>query len=118
VAAQHDLLATFAPKLESGFAGTGLHFHVELLQNNNNIMTNANGELSTVAKQAIGGLLRYAPSLTAFGNTIAASHLRLVPGQESPTKLVLERFQSFSSDQSSLGVETRGGYGFSDQSST
>ena len=92
VAAQHDLLATFAPKLESGFAGTGLHFHVELLKDNNNVMTNANGELSTVAKQAIGGLLRYAPSLTAFGNTIAASHLRLVPGQESPTKLFWSDF--------------------------
>ncbi len=87
VAAEYDLLATFAPKLESGFAGTGLHFHVELLREKNNVMTNVNGELSTVAKQAIGGLLRFAPSLTAFGNTIAASHLRLVPGQESPTKL-------------------------------
>jgi len=92
VAAQYNLLATFAPKLESGFAGTGLHFHVELLKDNNNVMTNANGELSTVAKQAIGGLLRYAPSLTAFGNTIAASHLRLVPGQESPTKLFWSDF--------------------------
>ncbi|MBT4036242.1 MAG: glutamine synthetase, partial [Candidatus Marinimicrobia bacterium] len=90
--AQYDLLATFAPKLESGYAGTGLHFHVELLLDNNNVMTNANGELSTVAKQAIGGLLRYAPSLTAFGNTIAASHLRLVPGQESPTKLFWSDF--------------------------
>jgi glutamine synthetase len=92
VANRHDLLATFAPKLVAGFAGTGLHFHVELLHDNNNIMTNANGELSTVAKQAIGGLLRYAPSLTAFGNTIAASHLRLVPGQESPTKLFWSEF--------------------------
>ena len=92
VADQYGLLATFAPKLEVGFAGTGLHFHLELLLNNNNIMTNTDGTLSTVAKQAIGGLLRYAPSLTAFGNTIAASHLRLVPGQESPTSLFWSDF--------------------------
>lgn len=92
VAAQYDLVATFAPKLESGYAGTGLHFHVELLRDNNNVMTNADGELSSVAKQAIGGLLRFAPSLTAFGNTIAASHLRLVPGQESPTRLFWSDF--------------------------
>ena len=92
VAAKYDLLATFAPKLESGFAGTGLHFHVELLRDNHNVMTNSNGELSRVAKQAIGGLLRFAPSLTAFGNTIASSHLRLVPGQESPTKLFWSDF--------------------------
>jgi len=87
VADQHNLLATFAPKLETGYAGTGLHFHVELLQDNNNIMTKSDGTLSIIAKQAVGGLLRFAPSLTAFGNTVAASYLRLVPGQESPTKL-------------------------------
>lgn len=87
IAGQHGLLATFAPKLEVGNAGTGLHFHMELLQDNNNVMTTANGELSSLAKQAIGGLLKYAPSLTAFGNTIPSSYLRLVPGQESPTKL-------------------------------
>ncbi|NQV14075.1 glutamine synthetase [bacterium] len=92
VAEQYGLLATFAPKLEVGYAGTGLHFHMELLSDNNNIMTNADGELSRIAKQAIGGLLRFAPSLTAFGNTIAASHLRLVPGQESPTKLFWSDF--------------------------
>ncbi len=87
VADQHGLLASFAPKLENGYAGTGLHFHVELLQDNNNVMTDSNGNLSSIARQAVGGLLRYAPTLTAFGNTIAASYLRLVPGQESPTKI-------------------------------
>jgi len=87
VADQYGLIATFAPKLEIGYAGTGLHFHLELLHENNNIMTNPDGSLSDVAKKAIGGILRYAPSLTAFGNTVAASYLRLVPGQESPTKL-------------------------------
>jgi len=92
VADQYGLLATFAPKLEVGNAGTGLHFHMELLLDNNNIMTNASGELSTVAKRAIGGLLRYAPSLTGLGNTIAASYLRLVPGQESPTRLFWSDF--------------------------
>jgi len=92
VAEQYGLLASFAPKLEVGYAGTGLHFHMELLLDNNNIMTNADGKLSAVAKQAIGGLLRYAPTLTAFGNTIAASHLRLVPGQESPTRLYWSDF--------------------------
>ncbi len=92
VAEQYEVLATFSPKLEVGYAGTGLHFHMELLRENNNIMTNARGELSTVARQAIGGLLRYAPSLTAFGNTVAASHLRLVPGQESPTRLFWSDF--------------------------
>jgi glutamine synthetase len=41
--------------------------------------------LSETAKRVIGGLLKLAPSLTAFGNTIPASYLRLVPHQEAPT---------------------------------
>jgi glutamine synthetase len=44
------------------------------------------GELSDVALRMIGGLLRHVPSLTAFGNTVASSYLRLVPGQEAPTR--------------------------------
>jgi glutamine synthetase len=87
VAYKYDLLATFAPKIEEGYAGTGLHFHLELLENNKNIMTKDNGDLSDISKKAIGGLLKFAPSLTAFGNTVASSYLRLVPNQESPTKL-------------------------------
>lgn len=35
----------------------------------------------------VGGLLARAGSLTAFGNTVAASYLRLVPGQEAPTRI-------------------------------
>lgn len=92
VADQYDLIASFSPKLEVGYAGTGLHFHVELLRENDNVMTDPDGSLSDVAKQAIGGMLRYAPSLTAFGNTVAGSYLRLVPGQESPTRLFWSDF--------------------------
>ena len=35
----------------------------------------------------IGGLCHYAPSLTAFGNMVSASYLRLVPNQEAPTRV-------------------------------
>jgi glutamine synthetase len=35
----------------------------------------------------IGGLSHYAPSLTAFGNMVSSSYLRLVPNQEAPTKV-------------------------------
>ncbi|MCX7909746.1 MAG: glutamine synthetase family protein [Ignavibacteria bacterium] len=87
VAYQHNCIATFFPKIDPGHAGNGLHFHLALTKNGKNIILNKDGELSDEALMAIGGLCHYAPSLTAFGNTVAASYLRLVPGQEAPTKV-------------------------------
>jgi Glutamine synthetase len=52
-----------------------------------NQMTGDDGELSGLARQAIGGILHYGETLAAFGNTVPASYLRLVPGHESPTSL-------------------------------
>lgn len=45
------------------------------------------GQLSDVAKKVIAGYLKLAPSLTAFGNTVPTSYLRLVPHQEAPTNI-------------------------------
>ncbi|MFA5511139.1 MAG: glutamine synthetase family protein [Candidatus Kapaibacterium sp.] len=87
VAYRHGFLATFFPKLDFEHAGSGLHFHNALLRNGRNIMTDDKGELSSEAKQLIGGLCHYAPSLTAFGNMCSSSYLRLVPHHEAPTKV-------------------------------
>lgn len=87
VAYKHGFVATFFPKLEQGHAGNGLHIHMALLKNGKNIMTDESGELSEESLKLIGGLCHYAPSLTAFGNMVSASYLRLVPNQEAPTKV-------------------------------
>jgi glutamine synthetase len=87
VAYKYGFIATFFPKIEVGHAGNGLHFHTALYKNGKNIMTDQNGDLTEEATMLIGGLCQYAPSLTAFGNTTPASYLRLVPGQEAPTKV-------------------------------
>jgi glutamine synthetase len=87
VAYRHGCVATFTPKLEEGIAGNGLHVHMELLQNGRNIMRDEQGELSDAACQMIGGLGRFAGSLTAFGNTVSSAYLRLVPHQEAPTRI-------------------------------
>ena len=86
VAYRHNAIATFAPKLEEGMAGTGMHIHVELRKDGHNVMQE-NGELSDEARCMIGGLCHYAPTLTAFANMTASSYLRLVPHQEAPTKI-------------------------------
>ena len=87
VAYHHGCVATFAPKIEEGVAGNGMHFHLELMEKERNVMTDENGALTQRARRLIGGLCAYADSLTAFGNTVPAAYLRLVPDQEAPTRI-------------------------------
>ncbi len=87
IAYKYDCVATFAPKLEEGVAGNGMHIHMAVMKNGINIMAAADGELSQTALRAIGGLCKYADSLTAFGNTTSSAYLRLVPNQEAPTNI-------------------------------
>jgi len=87
VAYRHGMLATFAPKIEEGVAGNGLHFHLELIKDAQNIMASSDGSLSQDARKLIAGLVHYASTLSAFGNTVASSFLRLVPNQEAPTRI-------------------------------
>ncbi|MBN1540575.1 glutamine synthetase [candidate division KSB1 bacterium] len=87
VAYKYGCVASFAPKLEEGVAGNGMHVHLELVKDGKNMMTTPEGQLSVLARQLIGGLCAYADSLTAFGNTVSSAYLRLVPNQEAPTRI-------------------------------
>lgn len=86
IAYQFDLEVSFAPKIIVGHAGSGLHVHTRLVKDGKNAMIE-NNELSDVAKRVIAGYLELAPSITAFGNTVPTSFLRLVPHQEAPTSI-------------------------------
>ncbi len=87
IAAKRGVTVTFAPKIEVGHAGSGLHIHLCGEKDGKGIMIGEDGELSLTARQMIGGTLKYAKSITAFGNVIPTSFLRLVPNQEAPTKI-------------------------------
>lgn len=80
---------TFAPKITTGKAGSGLHVHMRLTEPNTglNKMLNTDGKLSDEAKKMIAGLMYMAKSITAFGNTNPTSYFRLVPHQEAPTNI-------------------------------
>ena len=80
------LNVTFAPKITVGKAGSGMHIHMRLVKDGKSV-TVADGALSETARRAIAGLLRIAPSITAFGNTVPVSYFRLVPHQEAPTNV-------------------------------
>lgn len=86
VAYKYGLTVSFAPKIIVGHAGSGLHFHTQLRKDGVNAMADENG-LTDVAKKLIAGFLKLSPSLSAFGNTVPTSFLRLVPHQEAPTSI-------------------------------
>ncbi|MDX2415411.1 MAG: glutamine synthetase family protein, partial [Bacteroidales bacterium] len=83
---EYGVVVSYAPKITVGKAGSGLHIHMLLEKEGNNIMVNDSG-LSDTARKMIAGILDYSKSLTAFGNTIPTSYLRLVPHQEAPTNI-------------------------------
>lgn len=77
---------SFAPKITTGKAGSGLHIHMQLMKDGRNMMLD-NGQLSQYALKAIAGMMDLAPSITAFGNKNPTSYFRLVPNQEAPTNV-------------------------------
>lgn len=85
--AKHGVEVSFAPKIALDYAGSGMHVHILGMKTDESIMTASDGRLSEEARAMIGGVLKFAPSLTAFGNTVPTSYLRLVPQQEAPTNV-------------------------------
>jgi len=86
LACKYGLDITFAPKITTGKAGSGMHIHTQIVKDGKNCML-TDGKLSDTAKTAIAGYMQCAPSLTAFGNMNPTSYFRLVPHQEAPTTI-------------------------------
>lgn len=83
VAAQHDLLASFAPKPFADQAGSGAHIHWSAWNKTHtkNLFADArdaNG-LSELAYQFIGGVLKHLPALLALTAPTVNSFRRLQP---------------------------------------
>ena len=87
IAYKYGLEVSFAPKIIVGQAGSGLHVHTRLVQDGKNMIVDKKGALNDTAKKMIGGYLNLSQSLSAFGNTVPTSFLRLVPHQEAPTNI-------------------------------
>ena len=90
---REGLNVTFAPKITTGKAGSGLHVHMRLTKDGRNMMLTDQPRpqfgtpLSDDALRMIGGMMNLAPSITAFGNKNPTSYFRLVPHQEAPTNV-------------------------------
>ncbi|HEX3011726.1 MAG TPA: type I glutamate--ammonia ligase [Syntrophomonadaceae bacterium] len=86
VAQMHGLHATFMPKPIYGISGSGMHLHISLFKDGQNIFYDANNPdgLSNTCRNFIGGVLEHARSISAITSPTVNSYKRLVPGYEAP----------------------------------
>lgn len=84
ICAKYGVSVSFSPKPALEHAGNGMHIHLCGLMLGRNMITDSKGNLTVGAKRMIGGILKFAPSLAAFGNTIPVSYLRFISRKESP----------------------------------
>jgi glutamine synthetase len=86
VAQRHGLHATFMPKPIFGINGSGMHMNQSLFSKGKNAFYLPEGklELSEIAYNYIGGLLKHAKEVAAITNPLINSYKRLVPGYEAP----------------------------------
>jgi len=86
VAQRHGMHATFMPKPIFGISGSGMHMHISLFKDGQNIFCDGGNEdgLSDICRQFIAGVLNHSRAIAAITNPTVNSYKRLVPGYEAP----------------------------------
>jgi glutamine synthetase len=81
IALQHNLKASFLPKIFADKAGSGCHLHLSLWQDGQNLLPNleADGGTSEVARRFIAGILHHLPALMALTTPSTNSYRRIRP---------------------------------------
>ncbi|MBQ0084653.1 MAG: glutamine synthetase [Prevotella sp.] len=91
LAYEYGVDLTFAPKITSGKAGSGMHVHCKFSsidgKKNDALNEAANLGVTNAFAKAIAGFMLAGTSLPAWGNPHPLSFQRLVPHQEAPTSL-------------------------------
>ena len=81
IAHQHDLAASFLPKIFPDAAGSGCHIHFSIWQDEQNLLPDKQGicGLSQTAREFVAGILHHLPSLMALTTPSVNSYRRLLP---------------------------------------
>ncbi len=89
VAKKYGKTVTFMPKPLFNDNGSGMHTHMSIWKDGQPLFFSPDGyaNLSKMALNFIGGLLKHAPAVLAFTNPTLNSYKRLVPGFEAPVNL-------------------------------
>ncbi|MCY3776352.1 MAG: type I glutamate--ammonia ligase, partial [Candidatus Aminicenantes bacterium] len=117
VARRYDKTVTLMPKPIFMDNGSGMHVHQSLWKNGRNVFYGPGtyADLSQEAVYYIGGLLKHAAAVLAFGAPTTNSYRRLVPGYEAPVNLIYSmrnrsacvRIPTYSSSEKAKRVEFR-----------
>ncbi|PYP40678.1 MAG: type I glutamate--ammonia ligase [Gemmatimonadetes bacterium] len=93
VCRQHSYTATFMPKPLFGDNGSGMHVHMSLWKDDQNLFFDPKGYglISDAARWYIGGLIAHSPALLGFAAPTTNSYRRLVPGFEAPINLIYSK---------------------------
>lgn len=79
------VLGTFIGKPWDDEGGSGFHLHMSLTDSQGtNLMHAGDGDLSDLARNMIGGILKHAPAIAAFSNPTINSYKRLGPDTMAP----------------------------------
>jgi glutamine synthetase len=89
-ASRLGMTATFMPKPLFGEAGSGMHFHLQLLRDGVNLCWDEHGygHSSALARSCIAGLLQHGGAVMALTSPSTNSYRRLVPGFEAPVTAI------------------------------
>lgn len=85
VAENHDMDATFMAKPYDDFAGSGMHIHLSVLDDNGkNLFADADGEDSALMKKALAGMIAMMPASMAILAPNINAYRRFQPGMYVP----------------------------------